>query len=334
MPHNEKLKPYAIEDVEAGKKLPERLSSVERDIEAVEGGRLDTILRDAAQTNEAIASKTDREFYFSGSSGMYLLLNELRAPEPRRQLLMLEQRIAGGKNDVDVTMAKADQCRIMDDLGFDAEAKTKMRGGVEGAPQAMIDIQPSESLPSFPPITVDHEGQKIKVQSPEEMIFDKIRGLNDPGLDQETGEASNREIKWGVDIKLLMTYLKQKNSWSEDQLQKHLSEKWDAYLNEQSDQRINSLVSQKEAGKSNEEILNYAILSTTRQKEIPDTRAGLEKILGSGKEEIIDALLTAQSVEDFRTAIKQALDTSTYRIQDYQAATKKAEEEYQKLLQR
>ncbi|GEM_PF-2967509 len=330
MDEERKFEPYKMEQIEKGESLPERLSSVEHDIEVTEGLKIDKILEQTAQTNEAIAAKTNVDFHFSGSIGMYLMFNELRGEG--RELMALEQRIAGGKNDTDVTVSAADRDRLMNDLDFDEESKAKMRGGVAGAKHAMVDIQTREPLPSFPAQTIEYQGQEIKVQSPEQMIFDKIRALTDPGRDDITGEQRGREVKWGVDIKLLMAYLIEKNDWTETDLEEHLEQKWDKYIEEQTNQRVEPLVEQKRQGRSNERILKSVLASASGQESIENVEDALQNVLGSESQDLIHDLLAADSPEDFGEAVKKALAKTSYRPQPYKEAAAKAEREYQKLI--
>ena len=188
-----------------------------------ESEAVDLVLEKIAEVSRSIKERTRECFVILGSMGMYATLNESREQEGG-QLLILEQRIAGGKKDYDVGVHPESLNRVMDDFGWDSEAKKLQRGTIGGGKE-MIDLMGRRELPHFPWRETEINGEKILVQSPEEMIFGKIEALINPGADEQ-GESNVREVKWGVDIKLLKTYLMQKNGWNDEQVEAHLSQKW------------------------------------------------------------------------------------------------------------
>jgi len=224
------LAPYSKEQVTKGEKLPERISSIRHDIETGERLKLDYVLEQVGNVSQAVASRTDKRFVVMGSMGMYITLNELR-PDGS-QLMLLEQRIASGKNDYDIGVHPETATAVMTDFGWDEE-RQKLNRGYVGEGRQMIDLLSRRELLHFPWRQAEIAGVPTSIQAPEEMIFEKMSALISPGIEDEgetKGEVRVREIKWGVDIKLLKTYLMEKNSWSEDQVETHLAQRWDDYV--------------------------------------------------------------------------------------------------------
>src|SRR4030042_4458874 len=109
---------------------------------------------------------------------LYAHLNKLRSDGTH--LMLLEERISGGKNDYDVGVSEEKIQETMDQLGWDDEAKNKKRGFI-GEGRQKVDIMVRKELPHLPWETAEINGETFFVQSPEELIFEKMSGLIDPG---------------------------------------------------------------------------------------------------------------------------------------------------------
>lgn len=141
------LGPFSQEQIVKGEKLPERISSIGSDVETGEKLKLDFVLERLVDATKAIETKTKNRFVFTGSMSMYATLNELRGNG--QQLMLLEQRISGGKNDYDVGTNPNELQSTMLDLNWDEESRRLERGRVaEGG--YMIDIMSRRELQHFP----------------------------------------------------------------------------------------------------------------------------------------------------------------------------------------
>lgn len=79
---------------------------------------------------------------------MYATLNELRSEQEVRRLLILEQRIAGGKNDYDIGVHPESLNKSMIDFGWDIGAKKILRGTVGGG-EEMVDLMEDWNCHTF-----------------------------------------------------------------------------------------------------------------------------------------------------------------------------------------
>jgi len=282
MENESSLSPYTSEEITDGERLPDRISSIKHDIETGERLKLDVVIKQAKEVAESIQGATKKRFVFLGSMGMYLTLNKLR--ENGKELMLLEQRISGGKNDFDVGVHEGELKTTMDDFSWDDESSQLQRGKVGNGDQ-MIDIMARNELPSFPWCQVEIEGTKCLVQTPEEMIFEKIDALVNPRADDE-GQPRKPEVKWGVDIKILKTYLMMENDWSKEQLEEHLSKRWGDYSDDVRYQGLSELASKVGQGKSAKEVLAEKLGKET----VDDVGKELIDLLGTGNEKVVERL--------------------------------------------
>lgn len=325
------FRPYTKEQITEGEKLPERISSITHSVGAGEKLKLDLVLENIGEVSHSLNERTKERFAILGSMSMYATLNELRSGQEGGQLLILEQRITGGKNDYDVGVHPEYLNQVMGDLGWDDEAKNLQRGTV-GDGKEMVDLMGRRELPHFPWRETEIGGEKILVQSPEEMIFEKMGALIEPGTDEQ-GESRIGEVKWGVDIKLLKTYLMLKNGWDDAQVESHLSQKWNDYVEDTRYQGIRELSNLVENGSPVENVLRDSLQKRLGKTEVGDLRQELLNLFGEQGEEQIDSLLSASDASQFETSLRELIDLRAGEKISYEEARKKSEEEFSKIVE-
>lgn len=329
------FQPYTKNEMVEGGNLPEIISSITHVVEVGEGLRLDLILNKICKVSRSIHRRTSERFAILGSMGMYATLNELRSRQGVQQLLILEQRIAGGKNDYDIGVHPESLNKSMDDFGWDDNAKRIQRGTVGGG-EEMVDLMGRLELPHFPWRQTEVSGEKILVQSPEEMIFEKMGALINSDVNEQ-GKARIKEVKWGVDIKLLKTYLILKNGWDDERVESHLSQKWNDYLEDTLGytryQGVRELVNLVKNGVSVEVVIRDALRKTRNEIGQGDLRPELMNRFGEQGKELIDSLLLASDASRFETSLKALIDLRAGRKLSYEEARKKSEEEFSKIFE-
>jgi len=323
------LSPYSKEQITGGEKLPEKISSIGFDVETGEKLKLDFVLERLADVTKEIQEKTKNRFVLTGSMGMYATLNELRSNG--QQLMLLEQRISGGKNDYDIGMRPNELQETMVNFGWNEESKKLERGKIGDGGQ-MIDIMSRKELTHFPWYQAEVGGQKILVQTPEEMIFEKMSALIKPGV-EDGGESRMREIKWGVDIKLLKTYLMMKNNWSDADVESHLNKNWDNYVEDTRYQELSELSDRVANGESVGGVILDVLKRRVGKEQVTDVRQELLGIFGQEADTNIQALITSSSDTEFSANMRSLMDKQYGPKLSYQQATEIATNEYKKLLE-
>lgn len=324
--HN--LRPFSIEQITQGEKLPDNLSTIRNEVGNIEGLRLNYVLDKVSQTQEVIENKTRKRFMILGSMAMYSLLSELRVNG--RELMILEQRISGGKNDMDIDVAEGEVASVMEDFGWDDVAKGEKRGLVtEGS--LMVDVLSRKEKPHFPCQKVLVNGKEIQVQSPEEMIFEKLNALLNPAPDKH-GKPMLGEVKWGVDIKLLKAYLMEKNRWSSEEVENHLANKWGDYLEDTRYETVRGIMEKVDEGGSVEGVLRSALEQKEGKPIIGAVKQSMVSKFGEEHETIIDTLLVSNSKEEIERLLRQVVDFKLQPALSYQEATERAMGNFAKLL--
>ena len=329
MKGNESLAPYSWEQITKGVDLPEKISSIGNDLETGGNLKFDFVIKQIADASKAIRAKTNNKFVFLGGMGMYATVNEIR--KSGQQLTLLEQRISKGKNDLDIGVSPDELQSTMLDFGWSEETRKLQRGKVSGS-SLMIDIMSRRKFPHFPWHQSEVMGQKIFVQSPEEMIFEKIAALVNPGT-SDNSESRIREVKWGIDIKLLKTYLTIKNNWSESYIEKYLSKRWGNYIEDTRYQGISELSEKVAKGEGVDKVVTDALKKRLGKEQIAKVKQELIYIFGQEAETHIKALLSSLGVNEFSANLKSLIDLQAGAKLSYKQASQKAAEEYTKLLQ-
>lgn len=326
------LQAYSTEQLSTTEKiLPERIAEIAHDVEAGERRRLDVLLDGASEVATSVASKTEERFAFLGSIAMYTLLNELREKNPQvGDLMLLEQRIAGGKNDFDVCVERGKKQKVMDEFGWDREQQSLTRGHIDSGRQ-MVDFMERLEKPEFPWREVKLKGETILVQNPEEMIFSKIDALVNPGLDDE-GKQRTREIKWGVDIKILKAYLLVDKGMNPEELDTYLAEKYKIYAE---GERYGSVMQLAEGFGTTETVQDLVkpVLEKTLGRPSQDIRGDLITFAGAGSEAIVDTLLQVTDKSGFVDAMKTFIDHKMGKLPTYEEAQATATARYSELLE-
>jgi len=328
---NETLNAYAPEQLAQEKVVPERISSVSHDIEVGERQRLEVMLESVEDLTVNLNEHTDERYAYMGSIGMYLLMNEMSSQqEDVTSLMILEQRIAGGKNDFDIGLSPESKVKVMqDDFGWDKGTRNLQRGYV-GDGRQMVDVLEKTESDSFPYVEVSIGNERALVQHPEEALFEKMHALIDPGLDEE-GQPREGEIKWGVDIKLLKTYLMLSENMDEQGLEEHLAKRWEQFQFERRYGNISRLSQQFVEGTTPVDVLTPVVEARTG-KPVTDLRTELTDILPDADEDTVDVILTAETPEALFEGLKTAMDTTLPEYKDYSEAQMVASEAYQELL--
>lgn len=163
------------------------------------------------------------------------------------------------------------------------------------------------------------------------MIFEKMSALIKPGV-EDSGEARMREIKWGVDIKLLKTYLMMKNNWSEAEMESHLSKSWDNYIEDTRYQDLSELSDRVTKGESVGEVVADVLKKRLGKDQVVDVRQELTGIFGQEAENNIQTLLTSSSDTEFNANMRSLMDKQYGPKLNYEQASNTATDEYKKLL--
>lgn len=331
MPNENNLHPYTIEQLTSTERIfPEQIAEISHDVEAGERRRLDIILENAAEVARNVSEKTQERFAFLGSIGMYALLNEMKQHNPQvGELMLLEERIAGGKNDFDVCVAQGKKQTVMQKFGWDKEQVELSRGTVSTGKQ-MVDLMERQEKTDFPWQTVALNGEIVYVQNPEEMLFNKINALVKPGLDDE-GNIREREIKWGIDIKILKAYLTIEKGVSAQELDTYLAKKWEVYTEAERYGSVAELAAQFNNADNIQQLLTPA-LEKTLGRPIADLRTDLISLAGNGSEGLIDNLLLAKDKAGFENALRVVVDRMLGLPMTFREAQTVASNEFAQLL--
>ncbi|PJB50016.1 MAG: hypothetical protein CO102_02245 [Candidatus Brennerbacteria bacterium CG_4_9_14_3_um_filter_43_9] len=324
------LRPFTQEQVTKGEKLPENISSITHSVEAGEKLKLDLIIDRISKVAHAIKGRTQERFAILGSMSMYATLNELRADG--NQLMILEQRIEGGKNDYDVGVSPESLIQVMGSFEWNGEAKHLQRGHVGGG-REMVDIMARRELTLFPWRETEIDGNRFFVQSAEEMIFEKMGALINPGADEQ-GESRIREVKWGVDIKLLKAYLTIKNGWDDKQVESYLSQRWGDYVEDTRYQGMGELVDLVKSGTPVTEVIKTALEKRLGKTDISDLSQELTNIFGEQGKQQIDSLLISPTPEQFEANLRALMDLRPGKKLSYEEASAQAEQEFDKLVRK
>jgi len=325
---NQVLDSFTFTELREGTTLPDKISSVNHAIENSTDNKMSTVLRQLAEVGGAIANATSNKFVFMGSMGMYLTLNEIRQND--EHFVLIDQRISGGKNDYDIGVHSEDLPETMSDFNWNEQAQTLQRGTI-GQSNHVVDLLERQELEHFPWRESHIGGNIFWIQTPEEMIFEKMNGLVNPGLNDE-GTLREREIKWGVDIKLLKTYLREKNGWTEDQVEQHLADRWNDYIDDKRYLGVSDIIKKIKAGRSIQVVLEEAVRLRTGKLESTDVKKELIKQFGTENEKDIDELLSTESSSIFELKLKILIARKSGKQLSYKEAIRIATEEYSKLI--
>ncbi|MBU1071132.1 hypothetical protein KKG65_01835 [Patescibacteria group bacterium] len=325
------LQAFSVEQLSTTEKiLPSKIAEITHDIEAGERRKLDVVLENVSEAAKNVSGKTQEKFAFMGSMGMYALLNELKQDDSKiGDLMLLEQRIAGGKNDFDICVEEDKKQKVMQEFGW-GEKEQELSRGYVGLGKQMVDFLVRQENSDFPWQAVVLEGKTIYVQNPEEMIFEKMGALIDPGLD-EGGEQKKAEVKWGVDIKILKTYLLVKKGFTFEQLDTYLADKWKVYAEAK---RYGSVMQLAENFGLTETVKDLVkpVLEKALRRESNDVRADLIAYAGEGSEQIVDTLLAVTDKASFVESMKVFVDHKMGKLDTYEEAQAKANLQYKEIL--
>ena len=317
---------YNLEQL-SEKILPERISSIHFDVEAIEGKKLEKNLETLEISTHSIKEHTDEKFAYVDSMGMYPLLNELKeSNEKLDDLAILEQRVSGGKNDIDVAFLPGKMGRVMlEDFGWDSEAISKQRGHLERS-ETTLDIMEREELEHFPWREVALGNETFFVQNPREAVCEKINAFITDKYDGKE-ELEPGEVKWGIDIKLLKTYLIASEGITPEELEKSLSEDWESYQFEKRYGSITKLSEKLNKNNTPEEVIKNFVDS-------PDTNVNklIKERFPLSSNNDIENVLESDSKESLFKSLKSIVDKNLSEYKNFKEAQSLAFIEYEKLL--
>lgn len=172
--------------------------------------------------------------------------------------------------------------------------------------------------------------KEIQAQSPEEMIFEKMSALLNPAPD-DRGKPGVGEIKWGVDVKLLKAYLMEKNQWSSEEVENHLSKRWGDYLEDTRYEAVRELMEKVNEDEPVESVLRSALEHKEGKPIIGTVKQSMITEFGEEHETVIDTLLASNSKEEIDKLLRQLVDFKLQPALSYQEATEKADVKFQSL---
>lgn len=324
MEHISTLKAYTPVELGSEGKLPERLVSISHDIHVLEGQRLEHMLCLTGEVVTEVRTKTDNPFCLRGSVAMYALLNTLREQDHVRDLSVLEQRVAGGKNDFDVAFQPESVAIVMVELGFSTEEKKDRRAVfplIHGG--AMIDILGRNQLPHFPWEIVDINGVQVPVVGAFEGILERMNILADP-------KVEDKQIKWGVDIKILKAYLQIGQNLSDEQIEFVLDGKWRQYQEDIRYQSVGAILDKNNTGQMPRSIITEVLGNEIHVGEIVEI--ALIRKFPSLNEDDVRALIEPNDIEEFEENLKKVIDIASPPFVEYADLSEKASKAYTKLL--
>lgn len=316
---------YSLEQVVKGERLPEILSTIHNEVQEIEGLRLNTVLLGLEETYKNVTAKTNRRVAVLGSMAMYAHFQQLRSDG--RELMILEQRIAGGKNDMDIAVAQSDREMIMEDFGWGESDKSKKRGFV-GEKGLKVDVLARAEKPHFPYVRVAVRSQEMFVQSAEEMIFEKMEALIGMWSPENYGFG---EAKWGVDIKLLKAYLMESRHWDEVQLEEYLAQRFEEYQEDKRYEGVRVIVNEVRSGKTIAEAVT-GYLKPRVFGEIGDVRHEMVKLVGEENRELVNAVFESEGAVQLADSLKRLIDLKAPVRMSYAAATDRAAKQYMSIL--
>lgn len=326
----EGLSPFTAEELEQGDILPEKIASIAHDVDISEGRRLDHMLRLSSEVSDELKKRTALRFALRGSVAMYVLLNELRDIDSAKELMVLEQRISGGKNDFDVSVPPESVSSLMEDLHFSDDDKTKQRSVISlKSGRAMVDVLGRAELPGLPWVDVRVGNTLVPVVGAMEGIFERMSILAEPPT--ENGKPIERQVKWGVDIKILKAYLMIKNGWSETQLDTELAQGWDTYQQDIRYSGVKPIVDRFRGGEPAEDIIREA-LGSKGEGPVEDAGIAVRKLIPDIEDTLLQSLTHPRDADDFGQALRRVMDIIR-PSSDYTEVEATAETEYSKLLQ-
>lgn len=262
------LESYSLEELK-NTILPSGLALHPHSIRVEEGNSeysqtMDNLVQVTAELNDRLGNE---KCAFGGSMAMYLLWNDLMEKYGEIDIReILNQRIRGGKNDYDLTLELGRKNIVMKDkLGFKNSEIQKERGKVANQ---MIDVLSRPEKKNFPNREISIGEQEFDVQNPYDSLFEKLSALAYPQVD-EFGKEREKEVKWGVDVKLYKLYLQLSEKLSEEQLNERLVELWGKYKKERREIGAEEIASEMNSGKNAREIVgNMFRMSFSSDEEL------------------------------------------------------------------
>lgn len=322
------LRPYTLEELSIIN-LPENLAKQSHEVQLEQGKdfygqTIDNLTQLSRDLNNHMV---EEKYAFTGSMSMYALWNDLMERKPDIDIKrVLNQRVKGGKNDFDITITEERKEVVMTEkLKFDEDAKAKQRGVIGNH---MVDILVRPVINDFPHKEVQLGEQKVLVQNPIEGIFERMSALAYSQVGND-GKENPKEIKWGVDTKLLKLYVMLSENLTEEELEKKLEDMWVKYQEGRRYQYVEYLSSQVKEGKNPKELL-LPSMSKLLNEDIPIDSLSFkikEKYPNiDGK--IVDEMLETTDDKVFNMNMKGLIDILSPEPDSYREMSKKANDNY------
>jgi hypothetical protein len=322
------LSPYTLEElslINLPQKLAEHTNEVE--LEQEKEPYEQTINNLVEVSRELNSHMAEEKYAFTGSMSMYALWNDLMEKSPDINIRrILNQRIKGGKNDFDIAITEARKEVVMTEkLKFDDDAKAKQRGVIGNH---MVDIQVRPVMNDFPYKEVQLGDQRVFVQNPVVGIFERMSALAYPQIGND-GKDNPKEIKWGVDTKLLKLYVMLSENLTEDQLEEKLKNLWDKYQEGKRYEYAEYLASQVKLGKDPKELLLPSINKLLKESiSTEDLQEKIKGIFPNVPLEVINTMLYTGDDKVFLNSMKEVIDLVTPKPDTHEEMCEKANENY------
>jgi hypothetical protein len=192
----------------------------------------------------------------------------------------------------------------------------------------MVDIQVRPTIKDFPYKEIKLDEERILVQNPIEGILERMSALAYPQIGND-GKENPKEIKWGVDIKLLKLYVKLSENLTEEQLEKNLESMWVKYQEGKRYEYAGYLASQVGEGKNPRELLLPSISKLLNEDiTINELSYRIKEMYPTVGEKVIDDILDSNNSEVFLTNMKQMIDNISPKLDSYEEMSRKANENY------
>ena len=319
------LQSYSDSEIENGVPLPENIQKIEQAVGKIEETTVETQLENSTSTYQELirSAKEPVEICLCGSSAMYLLFESLR--EEGRHLQILEQRCQRGKNDLDFGVTPNQAVRVKEIWNLEEWVPNEDNhpGGHGklkfGDTSVVVDLMRRPQLRGFEWQEVIYKGRSVKVQTPEEMFFEKVQSL---------ARVSPESIspKWGIDAKLLSYYIMHEKGFeSNNQLNTYLSDRWEQFLNSQNESIAQEYVNQRMEGETYRAMISRVL--DLPQNELEKT---LSEKTGYPIEQLSKILNTSSDEQFFSDFVE--LGKSDRNRMTYEQVSRKANEVYEKVV--
>lgn len=174
------------------------------------------------------------EFYVLGSGAMMHSMMEAGFSAKEISHIMRERRkISNHGMDLDVAVSSEEDLNIMrSQLDF-AGDKDQDAFGKHGE---VVDLMVRSKLPGFEPEEITINGNRMLVQSTDEMIFEKTNAL--------VADTDIKELKWAQDRHTLKEILERRYGTSKERVDSYLADRYEEYSTRKLEVALDGLMAQ------------------------------------------------------------------------------------------